>query len=290
MKSSIIRSAAEQFRRFIRDQRGNVAIAFSVTALPAIILGGAGIDYSRLVDSRARAQSAVDAAVLRLAQQDSLNATEAAKTFAASTNLTVVSTSFTTRTNAAGQTVYVGDASVRVAMTFGRVLGLANTAVTVHSEATPPAPQVLTARFKPTNVQGAYSKDIFIWTKDTKGALTKQTVITYRYSSATGVKTTTPPVGSASTTFTVPPYSTFGVGMVVYEDWLSYSGALINPVTKYSDAADASTWIRTSGDCSDGSGQTVQMEDGGDSNFLDLDYVMYCSMGRPAGAVARLTN
>ncbi len=36
MKSSIIRSAAEQFRRFIRDQRGNVAMAFSVTALPAI--------------------------------------------------------------------------------------------------------------------------------------------------------------------------------------------------------------------------------------------------------------
>ncbi|MFO1168565.1 MAG: hypothetical protein U1E19_10705 [Rhodoblastus sp.] len=110
MNSSILRLAAERVLRRFPDQRGNVAIAFSVTALPAII-SAAGIDYSRLVDFRARHRTR---SMRRCCDWRSkiLDATEAARTLAASTNLTVVSTSFTTKSNAAGQTVYVGDATV----------------------------------------------------------------------------------------------------------------------------------------------------------------------------------
>jgi hypothetical protein len=41
---------------------------------------------------------------------------------------------------------------------------------------------------------------------------------------------------------------------------------------------------------SDVDGQTVNMEDGGDSNFLDIVYNMKCTVGLDASVGARLSN
>ena len=99
-------------------------------------------------------------------------------------------------------------------------------------------------------------------------------MLTYRYSPSTG-KTTSPALNT-SKTFTVSPYTTYGVGLVIYQD-LTYTGKLTNPVTVYSDASNAYTWLKSTGACTDSSGQQVQIEDGGDSNFNDLLYTMKCT-------------
>jgi len=50
--------------RFGTDRSGSVAVLFSVVLVPALMLVGAATDYARVVASRARLQSTVDAAVL----------------------------------------------------------------------------------------------------------------------------------------------------------------------------------------------------------------------------------
>lgn len=49
---------------FARDKNGQVSIIVALSALPALALAGAGIDYSRLTAANAGLQSAVDSAVL----------------------------------------------------------------------------------------------------------------------------------------------------------------------------------------------------------------------------------
>lgn len=54
------------FSRFARDERGAFAIMFGVMAIVLIALGGAVVDYVSLEQTRQRAQTALDAAVLAL--------------------------------------------------------------------------------------------------------------------------------------------------------------------------------------------------------------------------------
>lgn len=53
-------------QRFARDERGVFAVIFGVMAVVLIALGGAVVDYVRLEQTRQRAQTALDAAVLAL--------------------------------------------------------------------------------------------------------------------------------------------------------------------------------------------------------------------------------
>ena len=60
---------AHYFRRFHDDDAGNVAIVFSLCVLPMLLLVGAGIDYSRSLDVRAKLQAASDSVALALVNQ-----------------------------------------------------------------------------------------------------------------------------------------------------------------------------------------------------------------------------
>ncbi|NGP17361.1 TadE/TadG family type IV pilus assembly protein [Devosia aurantiaca] len=53
-------------RRFGRDERGVFAVIFGLMAIVLIALGGAVVDYVSLEQTRARAQTALDAAALAL--------------------------------------------------------------------------------------------------------------------------------------------------------------------------------------------------------------------------------
>lgn len=279
---------------FAIDRRGNTAVFFALGMVPVTLALGASIDYSRIGGGQAQLQQVLDSAVLRMATADTLDSAAGAKNVAgglASSSISIVSTNFTTSVDALGRNVYIGTATAKLPMSVMAAMGMKNSLLTATAKAASPAAQILTATFKPTKVQGSYSKDIFFWTKDASGAITtKTTVITYRYNGSWGTSTTSPSINSVSATFSIPPYSTFGVGMVAYQDWEHLTGALINPKTYYSDASDASRYMRSSGVCTDHNGMTVYMEDGGDSNFADLNYVMSCTVGKAAGAKASLTN
>lgn len=286
-------AAGDRLRTFLKDHDGAVAVIFAFATLPMVLLIGGAVDYSRAIGARSNLQQALDAGVLAAAVKggnpDSgqlaryLNSNMSPG--GAATNVTL------TRSVATGGAVtFVGDADFSVATNFLKMAGLGAIKLHSHSEATLPA-QIVTATFKPTSAQGAYSKDIFIWTKNAAGTVvSRQTVLTYRYNSSNGSKVTTPAIGSWSLTFTVPLYSTFGVGMVVYQDWQKYSGALVNPVELWSDAANASTFMRQSGLCTDAAGATYNWEDGGDGNFVDFVYTMKCATGVAAKTVARLSK
>ncbi len=51
-------------RTFSKDERGNVAIIFGLTVLPAVLMIGGGIDFSNAFREKQRMQAAADAAVL----------------------------------------------------------------------------------------------------------------------------------------------------------------------------------------------------------------------------------
>jgi Flp pilus assembly protein TadG len=56
-----------RIEQLYRNARGNVAVTFAVAAFPAMVMVGAGIDYSTIVGQQSKLQSAVDSAALALA-------------------------------------------------------------------------------------------------------------------------------------------------------------------------------------------------------------------------------
>ena len=62
-----MRYLADILQRAARDRRGNVALTFGFAALPAIIIAGSAIDYSRSVTQWSNLQQATDATALTVA-------------------------------------------------------------------------------------------------------------------------------------------------------------------------------------------------------------------------------
>src|SRR5690554_1736244 len=60
-------------RRFGQDESGVFAVVFGVMAIVLVALGGAVVDYVTLEQTRARAQTALDAAVLALQPEINLS-------------------------------------------------------------------------------------------------------------------------------------------------------------------------------------------------------------------------
>lgn len=275
------------------DRHGSVAVVFGLSLVPLLIVAGGAIDYAAATGRRTSIQKALDAGVLASARNGKNNASYLQEIVNANLKAhgsSISNATLTTATGSDGALVYKADASFAVQTKFLTVIGLQSMPVGAHSEATIPG-QIATATFTPTNTQGAYSKDIFLWTKNAAGAVTsKQTVLTYRYNSSDGSRVTTPPIGTQTITFTVPAHTTYGVGMVVYQDYLNYSGALINPVEFWSDASNTSTFVQQTGACSSSAGANNNWEDGGDSNFVDFVFNMKCTMGPGSNTVVRLTK
>ena len=283
------RASVNRLRTLGSDERGNLTVVAALSALPLIVAFGMAVDYDRVSRGRTEVQHALDAATLASAATGKLDTTLSTQVFNANfsnADAAVSNLSFTT----SGETI-VGTAKVAITTSFSGLVGVQSMMVTATSTAVP-VPQAITgATFKSVSAQGAYSKDVFLFTRNAAGAITSQsTVLTYRYTykSGVGTKTLTPSAG-VTKTITVGPYETYGVGLVIYED-NSYTGKLVNPVTKYSDAADAATWIKTTGSCGASGGATYNVEDGGDTNFLDFVYNMTCVTGASASKKPRLSS
>lgn len=66
--SLLYRAAHEVANRFVRSDRGNVAVIFAVALIPIISFVGAAVDYSRANAARSSMQSALDATALMLSK------------------------------------------------------------------------------------------------------------------------------------------------------------------------------------------------------------------------------
>jgi Flp pilus assembly protein TadG len=74
---------ADFLRRFARDRRGNVAITFALSLLPAVFLIGMGLDFSSAIQKRVALNAAADAAALAAVTPTMLTQTPAAAQTAA---------------------------------------------------------------------------------------------------------------------------------------------------------------------------------------------------------------
>jgi Flp pilus assembly protein TadG len=66
--ASFIRHVREAASRFIGANNGNVAVIFTIAAIPIISFVGAAIDYSRMNQARSSMQSAIDSTALMISK------------------------------------------------------------------------------------------------------------------------------------------------------------------------------------------------------------------------------
>jgi Flp pilus assembly protein TadG len=129
---SIIQHLRRSAGGFHKDRRGNVAIIFSLAALPLVGFIGASIDYGRASSARTAFQNALDSTALMLAKEASNDSSaqlqaNAAKYFNAlfsETGVGGISVTASYSTNGGSKVVVNGSASVPT--TFMKVLGYRN--------------------------------------------------------------------------------------------------------------------------------------------------------------------
>jgi Flp pilus assembly protein TadG len=120
---------------FAYDLRANVAMTFALVALPLMVAVGWGVDYSLAASTRARLQSAVDAAVLAGVESSS-SGTQAA-------SITVANNVFKANApkGAVGTFTFSGSGSLSGSATysfstsFGPFTGKTNLSLAVHAQA-----------------------------------------------------------------------------------------------------------------------------------------------------------
>ena len=277
-------------RRLAQETRGNLAILTAFLMVPLAAAGGVAIDYGRIAQTRTQVQAALDSATLASAAKNGgLDAGSAKKYFAANVDAGGVTITGPTFDKAADGTI-TGTVTANITGGVMGFLGYGSVAANLTSKAKGVFPtKVTSATYQILSAQGAYDKDMYIWTKDKDGNILAETLVLqydYTYKNGVGTKVYTPAIGGTKAV-TVGSYQTYGMKMVVYED-LSYTGKKVNPVSYYSDATNAANWTHTSGTCS--SGQTQNWEDGGDSNYLDFVFKLTCATGSSGSPVIRLSK
>jgi Flp pilus assembly protein TadG len=126
-------------RRFARDQRGNVAIAFAAVLMPLMVAGGVAVDYSRVSGARSALQAALDAGVVAAATESN-GRTEAqlkatVQTFVDSNKGTNPYTNLQMTVTAANDWTVAANASACVDMLFAQILNRNNVCFAATAEA-----------------------------------------------------------------------------------------------------------------------------------------------------------
>lgn len=289
MGTSVLHQFPSKFRSFIGSRSGNISVIAAVSLMPIVAVGGSGLDYARMSSVRAAAQAALDSGALAAGSTGKINLAPASTVFSKNFTISDVTVSNLAYTSS-GETIN-GTVDLSMPTTFLGILSVSSLDFTVTTQAKVATAKLATATFKLVSAQGAFDKDIFIWTKNKAGTITSTTTVLkydYTYSKGVGTKNYTPAIGG-SYTVTIQDYETYGLGMIAYED-TTYTGKRTNPKYFYSDAIDASNFIKKTGLCTASGGETSNWEDGGDSNFLDLVSNMTCTLSTGTEALVRLSK
>lgn len=271
----------------LRDARGTMVVPVAL-AIPVIVgVTGAVADFSLMQTGRSEVQAALDAAVLSAFNSSTTPSQARAQSFFASrtfkSGVVVGAPQFTLGTNRIAGTV---------SFTYQtKVLSLASiSSVNMTVSATAEATRengISTITAKIVSASGAYDKEIYFFTTDKAGNIASKTLL-LDYNYAAPNKYYTPSIGSSMTS-TVPSYESYGFYMVIYED-TTYTGKHVSPKTLSSTDTNVATFRKSSGACTDGTGQTDNWEDGGDSNFKDFVVNLTCTTGPNGPIKVKLVN
>ncbi len=296
--------------RFATARNGNVAITFGLAAIPLFGALAAALDFARMARSQSTLQSAMDASVLAgLAAASGREISTATNVFNANFNdptATLGAPSFALDTSCGCLT---GSVAGTVATSMMRVVGISTMPVSASAKASrKTTTKVQTVTLTATQAQGWYPKIVYVWTKDASGKVTALTdLVTYNFQfTPTQYGWTTPPLNSASTTLTLDPnYDTWGYMVRVYygtakgdqskagiqgPNYEMWSDSLPPAPVKFQGVTLQGD-VKTSGTCDGAGGETVNVEDGGNSDYQDIVLTMKCTTGQgTAGGMPYLVN
>jgi hypothetical protein len=250
----------------------------AILLAPILISAGVSVDVARIFSARVQFQQAVDSAALAAAAKQATTGTVdsmIAQKFMSGNSAGASATPINFFVDTDG--ALVASATFQVKPLMMSIAGFKTVPVTVKSKATALAVTKLDqVSLEITAAKGAYSKDIYFFTRDSAGNILSQTsVLQYRYD---GKKSSyIPPIGG-SKTVNVGDYASYGYRMDVYVD-TSLKGRTtgVPRVTYYSDDPGASAWTKSTGTCADASGIQVRWEDGGDGDYKDFQYTQKCT-------------
>ncbi len=147
MSNAIKSAIARVLRRFARDDRGNIAVLFSIAAVPMMIFVGTAVDYTRASTARSAMQSALDSTSLMVSRDlasgviNSSQVSAKALTYfnALYTNRDASGTSITatyTATNGSGSSSVSVTGSSQVSTSFMKVAGFTQLGISSASTST----------------------------------------------------------------------------------------------------------------------------------------------------------
>jgi Flp pilus assembly protein TadG len=285
---------------FLASRHGNVAIIFGVAAIPLFGALGAALDFSRITKSQSTLQSAMDASVLAgLAASSGKEITTATRIFNANFNdsaTTLGTPSYSLDTTCGCLT---GTAAGTISMSIMSVVGISTMPVSVSSKASnkKTLTEPLTVTITPTFAQGWYPKIVYVWTKDASGTVTAMTqMLSYDFEfTPSQYGWTTPALNVASQTLTLSSgYQSWGYKVRVYYGtafgdqsmagfqgpyYEMWSDSLPPPPVTY-QTATLQGGVRTTGTCDGAGGETVNIEDGGNTDYKDVILAIKCTTGQ----------
>jgi len=285
---------------FVTCRSGNTAVLFGIAAIPLFGALGAALDFARIAKLQSTLQSAMDASVLAgLAAASGSEITTATRIFNANLNDssgTLGAPSYTLDKTCGCLT---GTVAGTIPMSIMAIVGVSTMPVSITSKAAnkKTTTKTLTVTVTPTKAQGWYPKVLYVWTKDSSGTVTAMTqMLSYDFEfTPSQYGWTTPSLNVASARLTLDPsYQTWGYKVRVYYGtafgdqsmagfqgpyYEMWSDSLPPPSVKYQTATLQGD-VHTTGTCDGNGGETVNIEDGGNSDYQDMILKMTCTTGQ----------
>jgi hypothetical protein len=269
---------------FSRDRSGNFAVITALVAIPLILAIGGASDIGRQYVENTRLRDSLDAAAIAGIFAPPGKESEVARSFFLA-NMGSAAAAYELTAEMKGEDVLTIRATGSIDAPFLSLARIDKLPLDIGVDVT--RPKVSSVTFTPTNAQGWFSKDIFVFTKDRRGnVMMMKPVISYDYDQKTKTATILPPLNVASATYKLgTSYDTFGVGMTTWKDYNNKGRKDVVAETYYSDASDAPQHILRTGDCL--TTESNHWEDGGNDDYRDFEYKVTCQMD---AARVRLTQ
>jgi len=285
---------------FVSSTGGNTAVIFGIAAIPLFGALGVAVDFARIDKTRSTIQSAMDASVLAgLAAQSGSEIATATRIFNANLNDPSAALNAPAYTLDTSCGCLTGTVSGSISMALMAVLGISTMPLNISAKATNKhtATKPLTVTVTPTKAHGWYPKVLYVWTKDSSGAVTSMTqMLTYDFQfTPSQYGWTVPALNVASARLTLDPnYQSWGYKVRVYYGtalgdqsqaglqgpyYDMWSDALPPPPVQYQTVTLQGD-VRSHKTCDDKHGQTINIEDGGDNDYQDMVLQLTCTTGR----------
>lgn len=274
------------------NRNGSISIVAAITMTLMTICVGIAIDFLRAHRIRAEVQAALDAAVLMSVADTSGNRVEnARKAVYANVATEATGTNLTVSVSESPDGTLVATGSGAVPTYFAGIFNVKTMAYTAASSAKPEVKNVLASVTMQTiSAKGMLQKEIYLVTHDDLGAVTGRHLLLQYLLAFTPTKSVAasfnPPIGK-TINLTGESYSNVSVEMVVYRNKI-YD--LSNKYVYSSTASNASSYLKTSGECWSSQGMTLYWEDNIDGDYRDFIGNFKCTLPSSSIENVRLSS